>query len=206
MTERSAEQEVTAILDHSKERDISKNSAEQSTSIDKPVEDNEAVQPAALASTSTADAAVHTAMEGAENSAGSLPNDNSSNQKSENIQSVKQMSSSSVFDTPNKGSQLYASSDSSTDDFYSRFKRSSSIVSPSWSPDDEPTIEEALERGSVPNTADDAKKNPRSSGRLGDSWTEFLAPGLSVWRFLFALKCLHSCLPVCFNHFAHALP
>ena len=72
--------------------------------------------------------------------------------------------------------QIYTTSDSSTDDFYSKFKRSSSIVSPSWSPEEEPSIEEVLDRGW---SSDAAEANTRKNlqDRLADTWTEFLSPG-----------------------------
>ncbi len=74
--------------------------------------------------------------------------------------------------------QMHTSSDSSsTDDFYSRFGgRSSSIVSPGWSPEEETTIEEAVHRDTLQTTETNTKD---LQNRLADTWTEFLAPGNS---------------------------
>ena len=49
-------------------------------------------------------------------------------------------------------------------------------MSPSWSPENEQSIEEALERD-VPPDASEATARKDLRHRLADTWTEFLAPG-----------------------------
>ena len=88
------------------------------------------------------------------------------------------VSSNSNFSSKSKEpQQIYATSDSSTDDFYSKFKRGNSIVSPGWSPEEEPSIEEAIEKGEPTETLEAATRKDLRN-RLADTWTEFLAPGI----------------------------
>ena len=88
------------------------------------------------------------------------------------------ISSNSNFSTKsNEPQQMYTTSDSSTDDFYSKFKRGNSIVSPGWSPEEEPSIEEAIEKGKLTEVLQVAARKDLQN-RLADTWTEFLAPGI----------------------------
>ena len=100
--------------------------------------------------------------------------------------------SSNICSKPDEPQQVYTTPDSSTDDFYSKFKRGNSIVSPSWSPEDEPSIEEALERSEPPDVSEvNTTKDLRH--RLVDTWTEFLAPGKVFTQYSDIDKCTKTC-------------
>ena len=102
---------------------------------------------------------------------------------------LNQPVSSNISSNVNEIQQIYTTPDSSTDDFYSKFKRGNSIVSPGWSPEEEPSIEEAIEKSEPLEVVRGTTKKDLQN-RLADTWTEFLAPGTvaSFVKMTFPIK------------------
>ena len=77
-----------------------------------------------------------------------------------------------------EGSQIYVTSDSSSDDFYSKFRRADSTLGSPYSP--EPSLEEVIDYTRVePEQGTTKYGQDNMLSKLGDTWTEFLAPGIS---------------------------
>ena len=78
-----------------------------------------------------------------------------------------------------ESSQIYVTLDSSSDDFYSKFRRADSTLGSPYSP--EPSLEEVIDYTRVePEQGTTKYGQDNMLSKLGDTWTEFLAPGNST--------------------------